>query len=82
MVDVPGLIAGLAICPDVVTPAADKQMLHCAITNLVGIPSAERRAGNNPLWIAFDEMGVRSVLGDLFTFSNCREVPLLLYFLY
>jgi len=38
MADVPGLIAGLAICPDVVTPAADKQMLHRAIANLVGTP--------------------------------------------
>jgi len=62
MADIPGLIAGLAICPDVVTPAADKQMLHCAIANLVGIPSADCRAGNNPLWIAFDEMGAQSFL--------------------
>ena len=58
MADIPGLIAGLAICPDVVTPAADKQMLHLATANLVGIPSAERCAGNNSLWIAFDRMGV------------------------
>jgi len=49
MADIPGLIAGLAICPDVVTPAADKQMLHRAIANLVGIPFAEHRAGNKKL---------------------------------
>jgi len=49
MADIPGLIAGLAICPDVVMPAADNQMLHRAIANLVGIPLAECRAGNNSL---------------------------------
>jgi len=70
MADVPGLIAILAICPDVVTPAADEQMLHRAIANLVGISSAERRAGNNSLWIAFDQMGVRSFLGDLITITE------------
>jgi len=70
MADIPGLIAGLAICPDVVTPAADKPMLHRAIANLVGIPSAERRAGNNPLWIAFREMGVPRFLGGLITLTE------------
>jgi len=49
---------------------ADKQMLHCAIANLVGIPSAQRRAGNNSLWMAFDQMGVRSFLGDLITLTE------------
>jgi len=52
MADVAGLVAGLAICPKVVTPAADTQMLEHVMANLVGIPSAERRAGNNSLWIA------------------------------
>jgi len=67
MADIPGLIAGLTICPDVVTPVADKQMLHRAIANLVGIPLAQRRTGNNSLWMAFDQMGVLSFLGDLIT---------------
>jgi len=58
MADVAGLVAGLTICPDVVTPVADRQILNRTITNLVGIPLADRRVGNNPLWIAFGEMGV------------------------
>jgi len=45
-------------------------MLHRAIANLVGIPSAERRAGNNSLWIAFNQKGVRSFLGDLITLTE------------
>jgi len=46
MADIPGLIAGLAICPDAVTPAADKQLLQCAIRNLVGISDADRICWN------------------------------------
>jgi len=57
MADVPGLIAGLAICPDVVTPRTDKQMLQHAIRNLVGISDANRVTRNNPLWMAFNKMG-------------------------
>jgi len=67
MADIAGLVAGLAICPDVVTQVADMQMLNRVIANLVGIPSADRRAGNNPLWIAFGEMGIQGFLGDLIT---------------
>jgi len=70
MADVAGKVARLAICSNVVTPVADRQMLNCTITNLVGIPSADRRAGNNPLWIAFGEMGVQSFLGDLITLTE------------
>jgi len=57
-------VAGLTICPDVVMPAADRQMLNRTIANLVGIPSAKRRAGNDPLWIAFGEMSTQSYLGN------------------
>jgi len=70
MADIDGLVARLAICPDVVTPAADRQMLNRTIANLVGIPSVDRRMGNNPLWIAFAEMGVHSFLGDLITLTE------------
>jgi len=52
------------------TPAADKQMLHRAIANLVGIPLADRHAGNNPLLIAFGEMGAHSFLADLITLTE------------
>jgi len=65
MADIAGLVARLPICPNVVTPAADRQMLNRVITNLVAIPLGDRRAGNNPLWIAFGEMGVQVFLGDL-----------------
>jgi len=58
MADIAGLVAGLAICPEVVTPAADIQMLERVMANLVCIRSAERLAGNNSLWMAFGQMGV------------------------
>jgi len=45
-------------------------MLNRVIANLVGVPSAERHAGNIPLWIAFGEMGVQSFLGDLITLTE------------
>jgi len=70
MADIAGLVAGLAICPEVVTPAADTQMLERDMANLVGIPSAERCAGNNPLWIAFGQMDVQGFLGDLITLTE------------
>jgi len=65
MADIPGIIATLDVCPDVITPPADKQMLQLAIRNLVGISDADRVAGTNPLWMAFAEMGIQSFLGDL-----------------
>jgi len=49
MADIAGLVAGLTICPEVVTPAADIKMLERVMANLNGIPSAERRAGNNSM---------------------------------
>jgi len=49
MADIPGLIAGLVICPADVSPAADTQMLNLVVTQLVGVPSHARRAGDNPL---------------------------------
>jgi len=58
MADIVGLVARLAICPDVVTPAGDGQMLKIAIRDLVGIPDADRVAGNNPLWVTFGELGI------------------------
>jgi len=45
-------------------------MLQHAIRNLVGISDADRLAGNNPLWMAFAEMGIRSFLGDLITLTE------------
>jgi len=38
MVDIPGLIAGLAICPDAVTPAADKQCFNTPSVTLLESP--------------------------------------------
>jgi len=70
MADIAGLIAGLAICPDVVTPAADIQMLERAKANLVGIRSADRIAGRSSLWMAFGQMGIRGFLGDLTTLTE------------
>jgi len=58
MANIANIVAALRVCPDVVTPAADKQMLEIAIRDLVGIPEAERLAGNNSLWIAFDQIGI------------------------
>jgi len=65
MANIATIVAALRICPDVVTPAADRQMLEITIRDLIGIPEADRLAGNNSLWIAFDQMGIRSFLGDL-----------------
>jgi len=70
MADIAGLVARLAICPDVVTPAGDGQMLEIAIRDLVGIPDADRVAGNNPPWVAFGEMGIQSFLSDLITLTE------------
>jgi len=67
MADIAALVTGLAICPEVVTPAADIQMLERVIANLIGIRSAERLAGYNSLWMAFGQMGVQGFLGDLIT---------------
>jgi len=58
MASVTGLIAGLAICPEVVTPAADMQMLEHVMTNLLGIRSADRIAGTNSTWMALGQMCV------------------------
>jgi len=70
MANIANIVAGLCICPDVVTPAGDGQMLEIAIRDLVGIPNAERIAGNNSLWVAFGEMGIQSFLGDLITLTE------------
>jgi len=70
MADIAGLIAGLAICPDVVTPAADTQMPERVMANLAGTPSAERRAGNDSLQMAFGQMGPQGFLGDLITLTE------------
>jgi len=56
MADIAGLVTGLAICPDVVTPVADRQMLNLTIANLVGIPAAARRAGNNLLEVQLAQL--------------------------
>jgi len=70
MADITGLIAGLAICPKVVTPAADIQMLERVMANLVGIRSADCIAGTNSLWMALGQMGIRGFLGDLTTLTE------------
>jgi len=70
MADIAGSVAGLAICPEVVTPAADTQMLERVMANLTGIPSAERYAGDDSLWIAFGQMGAQGFLGDLITLTE------------
>ena len=70
MADIAGLVAGLAICPEVVTPAADMQMLEPVMANLVGLCSAERLAGNDSLWMAFGQMGVQGFLGDSATLTE------------
>jgi len=44
--------------------AADRQMLNLIIANLVGITTADCRAGNNLLWIALNETGAQTFLGD------------------
>jgi len=64
------IIARLHVCPEVVTPAANRQMLEITIRDLVGISEADCRAGTSPLWTAFDQMGIRSFLGDLITLSE------------
>jgi len=70
MANVATIVAALRICPDVVTPVVDRQMLEITIRDLVGIPEADRLTGNNSLWIAFDQMGIRSFLGDLITLTE------------
>jgi len=58
MANIATIVAGLRVCPNVVTPMADRQMLEIAISDLIGIPDADRLAGTNSLWIAFDQMGI------------------------
>jgi len=70
MADIPGLVAGLVICPADVSPAADTQMLNRMIAQLIGIPSAARRAGNDPLWRALHGMGITRFFGDLLTLTE------------
>jgi len=70
MANIATIVAGLRVCPDVVTPMADRQMLAIAIRDLAGIPDAERTTGTNLLWIAFDQMGIRSFLADLITLTE------------
>jgi len=60
MAEIPGLIAGLRLCPDVVTPEADRQMLELIVQDLIGIPGRDHRAGNNPLWLSLGATGVRT----------------------
>ena len=64
------IVARLSVCPETVTPAADRQMLEITIRDLVGIDDADRRAGTSSLWIAFEQMGIRSFLGDLITLAE------------
>jgi len=70
MANIATIVAGLRVCPDVVTPMADRQMLEITIRDLVGIPDDQRTAGTNSLRIAFDQMGIRSFLGDLITLTE------------
>jgi len=70
MANIATIVAGLRVCPDVVTPMADRQMLEITIRDLVGIPDADRLKGTNLLWIAFDQMGIQSFLGDLITLTE------------
>ena len=70
MASIATIVAGLRVCPEVVTPAADRQMLEITIRDLVGISEADRRAGTSSLWIAFEQMGIRSFLGDLITLAE------------
>jgi len=58
MANIATIVAGLRVCPDVVTAVADRQMLEITIRDLVGIPEDQRIAGTNSLWIAFDQMGI------------------------
>jgi len=69
MANVANMVAGSRICPDVVTPAANMQMLEIAIRDLVGVDDADRLAGTSLLWIAFGQMGM-SFLGDLTTLTE------------
>ena len=41
------IVARLSVCPETVTPAADRQMLEIVIRDLVGINDADRLAGTN-----------------------------------
>jgi len=70
MANIANIVATLRVCPDVVTPMADRQMLEIAIRDLVGILDTDRTAGTNSLWIAFDQMGIQSFLGDLITLTE------------
>jgi len=70
MANIATIVAGLHVCPDVVTPVADRQMLEITVRDLVGISDAGRTGGANSLWMAFDQMGIRSFLGDLITLTE------------
>jgi len=54
MASIATIVAALRVCPEVVTPAADRQMLEITIRDLVGIDDADRIAGTSSLWIAFE----------------------------
>jgi len=45
-------------------------MLELIVARLVGIPGHDRRAGNNPLWMALNATGVATFLGDLTTLTE------------
>jgi len=44
MANIATIVAGLRVCPDVVTAVADRQMLEIATGDLVGIPENQRIA--------------------------------------
>jgi len=70
MANIATIVAGLRVCPDVVTPVADRQMLEITVRDLIGIPDAARIGRANSLWMAFDQIGIRSFLGDLITLTE------------
>jgi len=70
MANIATIVAGLRVCPDVVTPVADRQMLEITMRDLVGIHEDQRIAGTNSLWIAFAQMGIQSFLGDLIAVTS------------
>jgi len=70
MASVPGLIARLHLCPDVVPPQAGAHMLELIAQELIGITGRERHAGNNPLWMSIGATSVWTFLGDLTTLTE------------
>jgi len=67
---VPGLTAGLRLCPDVAMPQADAQMLELIVQEFIGIAGRDRHACNNPLWMSLGTTGVQTFLGDLTTLTE------------